>query len=93
MRNVTHGAHFISSTMEVKILVEMQVALAVCLCYAVTRTRKTEYAFLGLSLCCFRVVDFETDQVLMERVDDQLEESCAFDGVLSYQLTTKLRVS
>ncbi len=79
--------------MEVKILVEMQVALAVCFCYAVTRTRKAEYTFLGFSLCCFRVVDFETDQVLMERVDDQLEESCAFDGVLSYQLTTKLRVS
>ena len=93
MRNVTHGAHFISSTMEVKILVEMQVALAVCLCYAVTRTRKAEYTLLGFPLCCFRVVDFETDQVLMERVDDQLEESCAFDGVLSYQLTTKLRVS
>ncbi len=79
--------------MEVKILVEMQVALAVCLCYAVTRTRKAEYTLLGLSLCRFRVVDFETDQVLMERVDDQLEESCAFDRVLSYQLTTRLRVS
>ena len=79
--------------MEVIILVQMQVALAVCLCYAVTRTRKAEYTLLGLSLCRFRVVDFETDQVLMERVDDQSEESCTFDGVLSNQFTTRMRVS